>query len=115
MTVLVASDLDRTLIYSAAALLLGGGAEDTICVERYQDKPQSFSTRRSLELLAAVIRHTDFVPVTTRTPEQYRRVNLSVDPAKTVIPKFAVCSNGGDILVDGAVDADWHRQANALC
>ena len=76
MTVLVCSDLDRTLIYSAAAFALDMPDETVprlLCAEFYQGAPLSYMTEaaaRTLEDLAAA---AAFVPATTRTPEQYRR------------------------------------------
>lgn len=102
---LIASDLDRTLIYSAAALDLtmpDAEAPRLLCVEMYEHKPLSFMTERAAALLAELADRTLFVPATTRTPEQYRRVSLP-GPA----PRFAVCANGGHLLVDGVSDPEW--------
>ncbi|GGV04330.1 hypothetical protein GCM10010182_23300 [Actinomadura cremea] len=105
MTVLVCSDLDRTLIYSQAAFALDGPDETMprlLCVEFYQGKPLSYMTEsaaRTLEDLAAA---AVFVPTTTRTPEQYRRVRLLEKQ-----PAYAICANGGHLLVDGVDDPDW--------
>ncbi|TDD76798.1 HAD family hydrolase [Actinomadura rubrisoli] len=105
MTILVCSDLDRTLIYSASALGLDGPDETMprlLCVELYQGAPLSYILEpavRTLETLAAA---AALVPTTTRTPEQYRRVHLLEKP-----PAYAICSNGGHILVDGTDDPDW--------
>lgn len=95
------SDLDRTLIYSRAAM----GAEphpETVCVEIYDGAPLSFVTPTAATGLAALAERSVFVPTTTRTPEQYLRVHLP-GPA----PRFAITANGGRLLVDGAVDGDW--------
>ncbi|GAA2595512.1 hypothetical protein GCM10009863_05900 [Streptomyces axinellae] len=102
---LIASDLDRTLIYSAPALDLtmpDAEAPRLLCVEMYEHKPLSFMTERAAALLAELARRTLFVPATTRTPEQYRRVSLP-GPA----PRYAVCANGGHLLVEGESDPDW--------
>jgi hypothetical protein len=44
------------------------------------------------------------VPATTRSEDQYRRLDLPGPP-----PRYAVVCNGGRILVDGVVDAAWER------
>lgn len=111
MTVLVASDLDRTLIYSAAALGLDmpdAEAPRLLCVEVYERKPLSYMTEEAATLLAEVARTSCFVPTTTRTREQYRRIRLP-GPA----PAFAICANGGHLLVDGEPDLDWHASVRA--
>ncbi|TMQ91007.1 HAD family hydrolase [Actinomadura soli] len=105
MTVLVCSDLDRTLIYSTAAFALDGPDETMprlLCVEFYQGAPLSYMTEASARTLEALAKAATFVPTTTRTPEQYRRVNLLEKPAS-----YAICANGGHLLVDGVNDAEW--------
>ncbi|MFA1547340.1 HAD family hydrolase [Actinomadura chokoriensis] len=105
MTVLVCSDLDRTLIYSAAAFALDGPDETMprlLCVEFYQGAPLSYMTEPSARTLEALSAAATFVPTTTRTPEQYRRVHLLEKP-----PAYAICANGGHLLVDGEDDPEW--------
>ncbi|GAA1296977.1 hypothetical protein GCM10009647_010030 [Streptomyces sanglieri] len=105
---LVASDLDRTLIYSSAALQLAmpdAEAPRLLCVEVYDHKPLSYLTETAASLLDELARTTVFVPTTTRTREQYGRIHLP-GPA----PRFAICANGGHLLVDGESDRDWQRQ-----
>ncbi|MEE4492110.1 HAD family hydrolase [Streptomyces sp. BE230] len=106
---LVASDLDRTLIYSAAALQLpmpDAEAPRLLCVEVYDNKPLSYVTETAAGLLAELTGSpsTVFVPTTTRTREQYHRIHLPGAAAE-----FAICANGGHILVDGESDRDWQR------
>ncbi|MFF1919931.1 HAD family hydrolase [Streptomyces sp. NPDC058221] len=106
---LVASDLDRTLIYSAAALQLpmpDAQAPRLLCVEVYDHKPLSYVTETAAALLAelAGAPSTVFVPTTTRTREQYHRIHLPGPAAR-----FAICANGGHMLVDGESDPDWQR------
>jgi hypothetical protein len=111
MPVLVASDLDRTLIYSAAALALRGPdaeAPRLLCVEVYEGRPLSFMTETAAGLLTSLAGAAVFVPVTTRTREQYRRISLPGPP-----PAYAICANGGHLLVDGATDPDWHAGVTA--
>jgi hypothetical protein len=101
----VCTDLDRTLIYSAAALHLEGPDETLprlLCVEHYRAKPLSYVTEAAARLLERLAEAAVLVPTTTRTPEQYRRVRLLDKP-----PPYAICANGGHILVDGADDPEW--------
>lgn len=107
MTVLVATDLDRTLIYSRGALALTPDAEaqlELTCVERYEDRDSSFMTVTASDLLVRLCGIAEVVPVTTRIPEQLRRVTL---PGPS--PRFAVAANGGVLIVDGVVDDPWCR------
>ncbi|MEU6065902.1 HAD family hydrolase [Streptomyces sp. NPDC047082] len=108
MPVLVASDLDRTLIYSSAALALtmpDARAPRLLCVEVHESRPLSYMTETAAELLGDLGDSAVFVPTTTRTRKQYLRINLP-GPA----PKYAICANGGHLLVDGVSDPDWHAQ-----
>ncbi|MFJ4831279.1 HAD family hydrolase [Streptomyces sp. NPDC088747] len=103
---LVASDLDRTLIYSTAALALTMPDElvpRLLCVEVYEGKPLSYMTETAAALLTELGEAADFVPTTTRTRAQYQRISLP-GPAS----KYAICANGGHLLVDGVSDLDWH-------
>jgi hypothetical protein len=105
---LVASDLDRTLIYSAAALQLpmpDAEAPRLLCVEVYGSRPLSYLTEAAAGLLGELARTSIFVPTTTRTREQYRRIHLPC-PA----PQFAICANGGHLLVDGESDPAWRTR-----
>jgi hypothetical protein len=108
VTVLVCSDLDRTLIYSTAALGDPPPAAGLVCVEYYRGAPLSYVTETLARDLAALAAETVFVPVTTRTPEQYGRVRLLPEP-----PAYAVCANGGRLLVSGRDDADWAAAVRA--
>lgn len=113
MTVLVASDLDRTLIYSNAALALtmpDPQAPRLLCVEVHESKPLSYMTETAAQLLAELSADPGvvFVPTTTRTRKQYQRIRF---PGSRM--KYAICANGGQLLVDGTPDRDWRRQVAA--
>ncbi|WP_433139022.1 HAD family hydrolase [Actinomadura nitritigenes] len=111
MTVLVCSDLDRTLIYSQAAFALDGPDEAMprlVCVEFYQGAPLSYMTEAAARTLETLAASAVFVPTTTRTPEQYRRVHLLEKP-----PAYAICANGGHLLVDGEDDPSWSASVRA--
>ncbi|KNB52934.1 hypothetical protein [Streptomyces caatingaensis] len=108
MSTLFASDLDRTLVYSSAALRLAGpdaAAPRLLCVEVYEGRPLSFLTEGAAGVLAGIARTGAFVPATTRTLAQYARVRLPGPP-----PRYAVCANGGEILVDGEPDPGWRAR-----
>ncbi|MFD8479816.1 HAD family hydrolase [Kitasatospora sp. NPDC059673] len=109
---LVASDLDRTLVYSNRALALDVPdrlAPRLLSVEVHDGKALSFMTETAAELLAELAEQTPVVPITTRTRTQYERINLP-GPTPGWIPPYAVCANGGHLLVDGVPDADWQHE-----
>jgi hypothetical protein len=104
MTV-VCLDLDRTTIYSAAALDLrepDHEAPRLLCVEVYKGAPLSFLTEAAATTLRELQAVATVVPTTTRTPAQLARVHLPGPPAP-----YAVASNGGHLLVDGVADPEW--------
>lgn len=101
----VCLDLDRTTIYSGAALALDvpdADAPRLLCVELYRRQPLSFLTECAAADLVALARAATVVPTTTRTPEQLARVHLPGPPAR-----YAIAANGGCLLVDGVVDPGW--------
>lgn len=97
---LFACDLDNTLIHSYKHR-----ADGDICVEIYNDREQSFISWRVAELLKEITKKILFIPVTTRSIEQYRRINWLEGTA----PKFAVVSNGANFLCNGEIDAAWQK------
>jgi hydroxymethylpyrimidine pyrophosphatase-like HAD family hydrolase len=101
--ILFASDLDNTLIYSYKAAKAGD-----ICVEVKDGKDLSFMPPEAYALLKEVAGNVLFVPVTTRSLEQYRRINLGVQP------KYAVVAHGAVLLVDGQIDEAWAAESKAL-
>ncbi|OIV38501.1 hypothetical protein BIV57_05305 [Mangrovactinospora gilvigrisea] len=114
---LVASDLDKTLIYSSVSAqppsAVGSTGPRLRCVEVYRGSPLSYVTERAARLLGELAREAELVPVTTRTLEQYERVRLPVPR-----PRYAVTTNGGRLIVDGEPDAGWEarvRRDAAAC
>lgn len=99
------SDLDNTLIYSYRHDI---GASKK-CVEIYEGREVSFMTLRSLELLKQVAQKLCFIPVTTRTVEQYERICLGIGA-----PEYALVCNGGVLLVNGVKDRRWYEESVSL-
>ncbi len=107
----VCLDLDRTIIYSAAALDLDvpdADAPRLLCVELYRGTPLSYLTETAAGLLQELQGIATVVPTTTRTPEQLARVHLPGPP-----PRYAIASNGGYLLVDGVPDPSWTAAVRA--
>ena len=111
MTVLIATDLDRTLVYSRAALALTSQAlPELACVETRDGEQVGFMTAAAARLTAGLAGRAVLAPVTTRLPEQLARIELPGPP-----PRFAVAANGGVLLVDGDPDRAWQdRVARAV-
>lgn len=111
MTALIATDLDRTMIYSRGAMELAvtesdvaerPGDEDLLCVEVYDGKPLSYVTSAAEAMLRRLTASAVVVPTTTRTVAQFQRIDLPGAPWR-----YAITTNGGNILVDGVPDAGW--------
>jgi hypothetical protein len=106
VSVLIAADLDRTLIYSRAALDLTEGALPPLaCVEWRGGEQVGFMTEVAAGLLAELAGRTVLVPVTTRLPDQLARVRLPAPPSR-----FAIAANGGVLLINGEPDLGWRRR-----
>jgi hydroxymethylpyrimidine pyrophosphatase-like HAD family hydrolase len=106
-SVMVACDLDRTLIYSANSMNLqcsDSSAPALVVAEIYEGAPLSFMTRAAWTLIERLVDEAIFVPVTTRTMQQFRRVNI---PGRD--KGYAVTTNGAVLLHDGAPDQVWAR------
>lgn len=99
------SDLDNTLIYSYRHNI----GKDKTCVEVYQGRDISFMTAKSLYLLKQIREKAVFVPTTTRTAEQYHRIDMGVGAVS-----HALVCNGGVLLLDGKEDMDWYRDSLKL-
>lgn len=104
MTVLIACDLDSTLIYSRRSA--DSDVPSLTCVEHRDGLPAAFMTTKAAVTLAEVAEHAYLVPVTTRTEAQLARVQL---PARV---EYAIAANGGRILRHGVVDASWSRDVS---
>lgn len=102
-----ASDLDRTLIYSRK--LIEDNDNEIILVERHDGKEISFMRKKALQMLKNLSPEILFVPVTTRTIDQYKRIFIMEEYIK---PMYAITSNGGNILVNGEVDKQWREEIN---
>ncbi|MCR5807518.1 MAG: HAD hydrolase family protein [Oscillospiraceae bacterium] len=96
------SDLDRTLIFSYNRLT---PEDERICVEKKGKKELSFMTPQSAETFAEIDSLCRFIPVTSRSEEQYKRIFLPFG----IKPHLAIIDNGANLLIDGEPDAGWNR------
>lgn len=104
--VLVATDLDRTMIYSRNAF--GAIDPETVCVEYLDGDPLSYMTVAAVGAMTELAAAAAVLPTTTRTIAQFDRIRFPGAPWP-----FAVTSNGGNILVDGSPDVRWRRSVDA--
>jgi len=109
---LFASDLDQTLIYSSKAfrMLPNVSAPAVSLVEIYDGRGISFMADNAIRQLEQWAFKNFFVPVTTRTIEQYQRISLF---REKIVPTYGVVSNGGNVMVNGVVDQGWQKKIRA--
>lgn len=105
-----ASDLDGTLIYSNRRLDEEPLPVPVRSVEVYNGREISFMTEKAIALLRELADEMMFVPVTTRTAEQYNRISLFREEIR---PTYAITCNGGVVLKDGNVDIYWQDYVRA--
>lgn len=105
----LASDLDRTLIYSHRFLQQYPSDKQLVLVENYQGKPHAYMSAMSVQRVAQLCEQEAFIPVTTRTTVQYQRIFGLTQ----LQPTFAITTNGAEILYKGEVDAQWAQHLKA--
>lgn len=96
------TDLDNTIIYSYKHDI--GTRKRN--VELYQGREISYITEETYRLLQQVKNDMLIVPTTTRTLEQYQRIDLGIGQ----FPYALVC-NGGVLLADGMRDEAWYQDS----
>lgn len=99
------SDLDNTLIYSYKHDLGPG----KVNVEIYQNREISFVTAKTAALLKQAADRVLIVPTTTRTIEQYNRIQLGLGRFQ-----YVLACNGGVLLVNGKEDESWYQESLRL-
>ncbi len=99
------TDLDNTIIYSYKQDI----GSDKINVELYQGREISFITSKTFQLLQKLNEKVLIVPTTTRTLEQYNRINLGLGTFK-----YALACNGGVLLENGVENIQWYNTSRAL-
>lgn len=102
---ILCTDLDNTLIYSYKYDI----GDEKRNVEIYQGKEISFISELTYKLLEKVKKELLIIPTSTRTEEQYKRINLGIGNFK-----YALVCNGGLLLVDGQRDTEWYKKSLRL-
>lgn len=103
---IVASDLDRTLIYSNRAIEEFGVPANTKLkpVEKKDGKTIAFMTIASFNALKVLCDTLLFIPITTRTTEQFKRIFIF---ERDIALKYTITLNGATILKNGKPLEDW--------
>lgn len=101
---LFTADLDRTLIFSKRSI--AREVSNQICIEKIGNQEISYVTPKIMDILCEVNNKMQFVPVTTRSLEQFNRLQLFQNK---IIPEIVISSNGGTILRNGQIDDIWQQ------
>ena len=99
------SDLDDTIIFSEKKI-----KGKRVCVEKKDGKGISFMTDRGAELFAETVKNVMFVPITTRSLEQYGRIEFP----EGYKPQYAIVDNGAVLLTDGLIDKEWSERSEKI-
>ena len=97
------SDLDNTLLFSHRYREAGD-----VCVEWLDGREQGFMTANVWAKLGRLPETVRLIPVTTRSVEQYRRIQWPE------APEWAVTTNGGILLGPSGPDPAWLETARAF-
>lgn len=102
---ILCTDLDNTIIYSYKHDI----GNEKMNVELYKEREISFISNHTYELLKKVKDEFLIIPTSTRTIEQYERIDLKIGTFK-----YALVCNGSVLLVDGKKDKDWYEESLRL-
>jgi hydroxymethylpyrimidine pyrophosphatase-like HAD family hydrolase len=99
-----ASDLDRTLIYSKS--FINEETKDIFPIEKKDGEVISYMSKTSMSLLSLLSKKITFIPVTSRSLEQFNRLTFFKD---ILINRYAVVANGGILLKNNEIDVNWQE------
>lgn len=102
----VFSDLDRSIIYSKKFI---SEKNDLLDIEIYNGENISYISKKTIELIEKIKSNSYFIPTTTRTIEQFKRIDFK---KYKIDFKYAITSNGGHILIDGEIDKSYKLFVN---
>ena len=91
------TDLDKTLIFSKKFIK----NEDIETIEYKDNQELSYMTKTALNTLKAINEKITIIPITSRSLEQYKRINFNMKF------KYTILSNGGTILCNDIIDNEW--------
>lgn len=97
------SDLDRTLIYSNKFI---NEKTNQVCIEVLDGKEISYMSPKSIDILKEILKKKRFIPTTTRSIEQYKRIMFAQNDINF---EWSIVSNGGNILHNGEIFEQWNE------
>lgn len=105
INILIACDLDNTLIHSYKHKKDGDA-----CIEMLKDKEQGYADPKVYDLLNELKEYAWYIPLTTRSIEQYSRIKWP----KGADPRYAVTTNGAVLLDNGTRQASWEEDSKKV-
>ena len=99
-------DLDNTIVYSHRRTLNSAKR----VAEMLNGAPQSYMTEKTFEFLSGC-RNISFIPVTTRTFSQYKRLQSTMESLNC---EYALILNGAVLLKNGAIDKEWFAESKEI-
>ena len=105
---LLATDLDRTLVFSERYVEAHPTSTPVCPVEPYQGRNISVMALEVRDTLAELSRSLTLVPTTTRTRAQLRRIDLGTPV------EWEVCCSGGVLLHRDEPDREWASRVATL-
>jgi hydroxymethylpyrimidine pyrophosphatase-like HAD family hydrolase len=106
--VLITTDLDRTLIFSARATRQLGGELPADVVEMAGGQAAGELCRAARDALTALPGHVKLCLATSRSLHRLSRLSLPMP-----VP-YSIAANGGLLLVDGKPDLEWSRRIHRI-
>ena len=103
--IIFACDIDNTLIYSKKH-----SHEGWPCVEWIHEKEQAYMSLRTIDLLNTLPADVLFVPVTSRSLEQFSRIQWPMHDA----PRFSITTHGARLFIDHVEDRQWQLDTKAI-
>ncbi|MDB0441372.1 hypothetical protein C4R89_18090 [Clostridioides difficile] len=105
---IVFSDLDRSIIYSDKFLNTDKRYTN---IEIYKGKEISYISLNTINLIKQIQYYGMFVPTTTRTIEQFKRIEFN---KYGIYFPWSITSNGGVILKDNEILKSWSEKIDKL-
>lgn len=102
------SDLDRTLIYSSK---IANFSINNVCIEKLKGKDISYISKKSIRNIEKLLKFMTIIPVTTRTIEQYRRIEFA---HHNINFQWAIVSNGSYILKNNEPIKEWDNHIKQI-
>lgn len=102
---IICTDMDNTIIYSYKHDI----GDKKISVEVYEGREISYISEKTYSLLQAVKSEMMIIPTSTRTEEQYKRIDLKIGNIQ-----YALVCNGGVLLINGKRDKEWYEESLRL-